>query len=758
MSNKTKYIGSNELHPRVWEKARGEAIFAGDMFDENQLVLKAFRPGKHHAEILSIDYSEAEKLPGVVRIFTAKDIPGRNAIGIINKDWPILAQGKVRSAADAVALVAAETEEAADQAIKAIKVEWKDLPVIFNPEDALKPDAPLIHEGGNLLFKRPVKKGDIEAGFAASHHILEKEYETQMIEHCYIEPEVGIGYIDKDGLLTIEVSTQNAHYDRADIAAVLDIAEEELRIVQAATGGGFGGKLDISVQGFIGLALYHLRRPVRCIYSREESFLASGKRHPMKIKLKTGVDKDGKLLAVQARAIADGGAYGSYGIAVVTRTGVHLTGPYECPNVDIEVLEVYTNHPFCCAMRGFGTPQGAMAHESQLDQHAQALGLDPIEIRMRNALVDGSVQSTGQKLKGSAGLQQCLKEVRPYYDEAMQWAKEKPGAPTRKRGVGVSAMWYGCGNTAAKNPAGAHIAIDTDGQLTLFSGAADIGQGSTTILLQIAGEILGVHPGRFKTVIADTKYTVNAGATSASRQTYISGNAVHDAACKMADALLIRAADRLKVSIADLELADEKVMVKSDPSTFLTFAQLAKSMHTLGLPMKTEGYFDPDTTTLDENGQGIPYGTYAFACQLVQLEVDVLTAEIDVKKVVAAHDVGCALNPANLVGQICGGVGMGLGYGIIEEFEPGSSESLKDYHICTATDLPDIVSILVEDTEPTGPFGAKGIGEPSLIPTAPAAINALEMAIGERIYALPANLERVMEACKKVGWFEKLEV
>lgn len=754
-----KYIGHSEVSPLVRAKSRGEAMFAADLREEGQLVLKALRAGRPHAEIVSLDTSAAAALPGVVRIFTAADIPGRNAMGIINKDHPVLAVGKVRSTADAVALVAAETEAAAEAALAAIKVEWKDLPALMSPEEALAPGAPLIHAGGNLLFRRVIEKGDTEAAFATAHHVLENDYQTQMVEHCYMEPDAGIGFIDEDGALAIKVCTQNTHYDLGEVCALLNLPEEKVRIIQAVTGGGFGGKLDVTVQGFIGLALYHLKRPVRYFYSREEAFLSTGKRHPMKIKLKTGVDKDGKLVAVKARIVCDGGAYGSYGIAVAGRVAIHVTGPYEVPNVDIESLEVYTNHPYCCAMRGFGTPQGAMAHESQMDLHAQALGLDPIEIRLRNCLRAGSIQTTGQVIDASAGLEECLKQVRPYYEEAMaKWVKETPSSPTRRRGVGVGAMWYGCGNTGAQNPSTAKIELGLDGQVTLFTGAAELGQGSTTILLQMAGEHLGLAPERFKVVVADTKYTTNAGASSASRQTYISGNAVCQAASGLADMLLTRAVDRLKTGKENLELVDGAVRVKSDPSRGLTFAELAKSLHKMGLPLVWNGYFDPDTTPLDEKGHGRPYGTYAFACQMAQLETDVLTGEVEVKRVVAAHDVGRAINPANLVGQICGGVVMGLGYGLLEEFEPGKSESLKDYHIATANDVPEIVPIIVECPEPTGPFGAKGIGEPSLIPTAPAIINALEMAIGERIYALPANLERVMDASKKAGWFDKLEV
>ncbi|MDL2259710.1 xanthine dehydrogenase family protein molybdopterin-binding subunit [Deltaproteobacteria bacterium OttesenSCG-928-K17] len=753
-----KYLGANHIHPRIWEKARGDALFAADMAPENALVLKALRAGRYHAEIVSMDCSEAEKIPGVVRIFTSKDIPGRNKVGIINKDHPILAVGKVRSLADAVALVAAETEDIAQAALKAIKVEWKDLPAVKTPQEALLEGAPEIHEGGNLLFKRVVKRGDADDAFAKAAHVVENEYYTPCIEHGYMEPDAGYGYIDEDGALTVVVCTQNPHYDQGDMAALMDLPEEKIRIIQAVTGGGFGSKLDISVQGFICVALYHLKRPVRYCYNKEEAFLATSKRHPMWITMKTAVDADGKLLACKAKIIEDGGAYGSYGIAVATRAAVHATGPYEVPNADIEALEVYTNNLFCGAMRGFGTPQVAFAYETQLDLHAKELGLDPIEIRRRNALKPGAVTATGHKLEHSLGLPDCLDAVKPYYDQAMkEWVNEKPSAPTRRRGVGVGAMWYGVGNTAAQNPSTARLEMDLDGRITLFTGCADIGQGSSLILLQLAGEILGVHPDRFKLVSADTKFTTNAGASSASRQTYISGNAVCDAAKGLADMLLTRAVDRLKVAKDKLELVDETVRAVDDHSKCLDFAALAKSIHHLGLPLVWNGYFDPVTTPLDpEDGQGVPYGTYAFACQMAQVEVDVLTGEVDVKKIVAAHDVGRAISPINLEGQIAGGVAIGQGYALMEEFEVGSTESLKDYHMVTCTDMPEVVPILIESPEPSGPFGAKGIGEPALVPTAPAIVSAIDMAIGRRIFALPANLERVLEASRKAGWFDKL--
>ena len=517
-----KYIGKDLVHPRVWEKARGEAIFAADMIPEDALVLKVLRSDRHHAEIVSIDASAAKAIDGVVRIFTSADIPGRNQMGIINKDHPVLAEGKVRSKADAVALVAAETEEAALAALAAIKVEWRDLPTILNTDEALAPGAALIHEKGNVLFTRPIKRGNVEEAFAKAFHVVEKDYDTPLIEHCYMEPDAGYGYIDDEGALAIVVCTQNTHYDRGDVAALMDLPEEKVRIIQATTGGGFGSKLDLSVQGLIAVALYHLKRPMFLRYSREEAFLATGKRHPIKIKMKTAVDESGRMTAMQARFIADGGAYGSYGIAVVTRAAVHATGPYEVPNVDLEALEVYTNHTFRGAMRGFGTPQAAFASETQLDLHAEALGLDPMEIRLRNAMKPGSAICTGHVVETGVGIKECLEAVKPHYEKAMAgWVKEPASQPTRRRGVGLGAMWYGIGNTAAQNPSTAQIELSLDGELTLFTGAADIGQGSTLILTQLAGEILGVEPGNFKVISADTRYTTNAGATSASRQTHL---------------------------------------------------------------------------------------------------------------------------------------------------------------------------------------------------------------------------------------------
>ena len=759
MKDTFKTIGKNIPRIGAVERLKGEPIFSADLELDHPLTLKALRSPRAHALITKIDIESALQVHGVVRVFTAEDVVGKNSVGIINKDQPLLVADKVRFIGDPIALVAAETEEAAEKALGAIKVTYEDIPPIFDPEKALEPGAPPIHEKGNLLFSRSVRKGDVEKAFQRCQAVVEKTYQTSCLEHTYLEPDAGVGYVDKDGTFVIYASTQNPHYDHKEIVNLLGLDDQQVRIIQAATGGGFGSKLDLNVQGFIGLVLYHLKRPVRYVYSREEAFLATAKRHPLTMIMKTGADKNGKLLALKARIICDTGAYGSYGIAVASRSAVHATGPYEIENAEVDALCVYTNNPFCGAMRGFGVPQIAFAHESQMDLLSKELGMDPLEIRRMNAFKDGSETTTGQVLTSSVGIGECLDAVKPYYESAQKSWKTPESSCFKKRGVGIGAMWYGIGNTGVQNPSTARIEMDLNGALTLYTGCADIGQGSTTTLTQIVAEILGIDPGTIRLVVADTKWTTNAGATSASRQTYISGNAVRDAADKLADVLLTEAVGVLRTPKSSLKFDSGYVVDISDPTKKVFFSKLVDRAHKKGIPLVWQGYFDPETIPLDpETGQGVPYATYAFACHLALVTVDILTGEVSVEKIVAAHDVGKAIYPEGVKGQICGGVAMGVGFALMEEFTPGETESMKDYFIPTCKDMPEVIPIIIESREPTGPFGAKGVGEPALIPTAPAILNALNDALGERIYSLPANLERVLEASIKSGYFGSKEV
>jgi CO/xanthine dehydrogenase Mo-binding subunit len=748
MNNEGGAIGKSVPRRGALERLTGACRFSADYHLENPLMLRAVRSPHSHARILGVDTAEASRLPGVVRIFTARDIPGKNLTGIINKDRPLLVADKARFAGDPVALVAAETEEAAERAARAVKVSYSVLPAVHDPAAALAEGAPLVHEKGNLLFRRRVVKGDAASAFSSCAVVVQKIYRTSCLEHCYLEPDAGAGWVESDGTLVIIASTQNPHYDHAEVTSLLGMDDGRIRIIQAATGGGFGSKLDLNMQGFIGLALYHLQRPVRYVYSREETFVATSKRHPLVMEMKTGANKDGRLRAMTCRTLCDTGAYGSYGIAVTSRAAVHATGPYEVEHVDAEALCVYTNNPVAGAMRGFGTPQVAFAHESQMDLLAEELGMDPLEIRRRNALRVGSITATGQKLTASVGIGECLDAVKQSYQEARSSLRDKKDAsPFLRRGVGIGAMWYGIGNTGVQNPSTAQVEINGDGAVTLYTGCADIGQGSTTVLGQIAAETLGLAPDDIRTCVADTKFTTNAGATSASRQTYISGNAVRDAAAKLADVLLTEAVDIMKIPKKLLFLKGGFVVHKKDPGRRTPFSKLAARAHRKGIPLRWQGYFDPVTSPLDpDTGRGDPYATYAYACHVAEVTVDITTGEVTVDRVVAAHDVGKAIHPEGVVGQICGGIAMGVGFALMEEFTPGATASMKDYHIPTANDMPEVVPIIVEYAEPTGPFGAKGVGEPALIPTAPAVLNAVTDALGKRIYHLPANLERVLEA------------
>jgi CO/xanthine dehydrogenase Mo-binding subunit len=728
------------------EKVLGEAKYGADLPSKEPFHLKVVRSPKPHAKIVRIEINDALKVTGVERIFTAKDIPGRNLFGVINKDQPILVSDRVRYVGDPVALVSAQTEEAAEEAAKKVLVVYEDLPFINRPEEALKLDAPLIHEKGNLLYEFRVIKGDVQAGFKEAEIIVEETYTTTWIDHAYLEPDAGLSYSDDEGRITVVCPTQNVHYDQKEVAALLALPSEKVRIIQCATGGGFGGRLDITVQCLLALAAFHLKSPVKIVYSREEVFQVTSKRHPLMIRYKSGAGKDGKLTAVEVDILGDTGAYASYGSTVAIRSAIHATGPYEVPHVKVRSRMVYTNNPWAGAMRGFGVPQMAFAHESQMDLLAKELKIDPIEIRLKNALHVGSETASGQTLMTSVGIGETLKKVKEWRDQR-GISKIDSKKPFIKKGIGVGSMWYGIGNTGVANPSTAQMEIDPNGEVRLFTGAADIGQGSDTVLLQIASESLGVPLKEIRLIRADTAITTDAGATSASRQTYISGNAILNAIKNLKQEITKEASRLLGVDRQGLFFKDGKIKSKSNPSVSLSVKEMAKRC---GRVLRGEGSFDPEITRLDpETGQGAPYATYAFATHLAEVEVDTETGRVKVNRVIASHDVGKAIHPKNVMGQIMGGVAMGTGFALMEEFVPDETTSFVNYLIPTSKDVPEVIPILVEDEEPTGPFGAKGVGEPALIPSAPAILNAIADAIGQRVCHLPANLERVLEAIQK---------
>ncbi|MDP3241608.1 MAG: molybdopterin-dependent oxidoreductase, partial [Reyranella sp.] len=531
--------------------------------------------------------------------------------------------------------------------------------------------------------------------------------------------------------------TQTPYMDRDEIANLMRLKPEAVRIVPTACGGGFGGKLDLSVQPLLAIAAWTLGRPVALVYTRPESMAASTKRHPARVSARFGCDAEGKLMACDVTALFDTGAYASWGPTVANRVPVHAMGPYAIPNVRTWGEAFFTNGPPAGAFRGFGVPQAAIAHEAMMDELADRLAIDRLEFRHRNALRAGDTTATGQTLAHSAGLAQCLEALRPHWRRAHEEiAAFNATGGARRRGIGIGCMWYGIGNTSMSNPSRMRVGLSPAGTLTLYSGALDIGQGSNTIMVQIAADAVGLPVEQFKLVTGDTDLTADAGKTSASRQTFVSGKAAEKAGQDLRQQIL-RLANAGPDAVLSLEGATLSVRDGAEVRTI--------DLVTSG-PLMGEGAFDPPTTPLDADGQGVPYATYAFAAQLAEVEVDVELGTVKVLRIVAAHDVGRAINPTLVEGQIQGGVAQGLGLALMEEYLPGRTENLHDYLIPTVGDVPEIECLLIEDREPLGPSGAKGIGEPALVPTAPAILGAVHHATGVRVHRVPLLPHRLREA------------
>jgi CO/xanthine dehydrogenase Mo-binding subunit/aerobic-type carbon monoxide dehydrogenase small subunit (CoxS/CutS family) len=725
-------------------KVRGAALYADDYQPPGSLHLRVVRSPHAYAEVLGVDATAARALPGVVCVLTAADVPGPNAYGIIVEDQPVFCDRVVRYAGDAVAAVVAESRTTAEAGATAVRVDYRLLEPLLSAEAARAAGAPRLHREGNLLARPAVRRGEVAQGFAEAATVVEGSWQTQWIEHAYIEPEAGLAVREPDGTVTLTVSTQTPYMDRDATARVLAVPPERVRVIQAVTGGGFGGKLDLSVQPYLALAAAKLGRPVKCTFGREESVLATVKRHPYRTRLRLGADAAGRFTALEAEIEGDTGAYASWGPTVITRACIHASGPYVVPRVAARGSLWYTNHPPAGAMRGFSTPQVAVATEGAIDLLALRLGMDPIELRLRNALRRGSVTGTGQVLEGSVGLVETLEAVREARRRLDPWpAEDGPWV----LGEGVASMWYGIGNTALSNPAEVLVELEPDGRVHLYSSAADIGQGSSTILCQVLAETLACELDAIRLTTADTRLTPESGKTSASRVAFIVGNAVRDAGQALVKrvaaegaALLGVAPDRVRLRAGRVERTDGRGAVGLDA--------VARAIREHDGQVAFRGWFDPQTTPLDPDGQGAPYQTYAFATQLVQLQVNRATGEVRVRRVIAAHDLGRAINPQAAEGQIEGGVVMGLGFALTEEYVPGRTLNFSTYLIPTALEVPEIVPILVEPGDPFGPYGAKGVGEPAMIATAPAALNAISRAIGRRIWRLPATPERLFRALR----------
>jgi CO/xanthine dehydrogenase Mo-binding subunit len=750
MADSYEVFGQSLLRVDAQDKLTGKAIYAGDISLLGMLYLKVLRSDRPHARILSIHTERAKAHPGVVTVFTHKDIPGTNRVGVRNKDQYVLCDDRVRCVGDPVVLVAAETPEAAEEAVSLVRVDYEDLPGIFSPEDALAPEAPKIHESGNVLLERVLLRGNPDQALKEAEVVITNTYRTQMVEHGYLEPEAGVAKYENDKI-TIWMPSKHAHFDHKEIAGVLGLPLENVRVILTTIGGSFGDKQCLSPGYYVALASLKTGRPCKMVYDREESFVATTKRHPFVIHYTTGAKKDGTIIAAKVEIIADTGAYSSYGPSILVRGLVHAAGPYEIPNVYVRARAVYTNNPVAGAMRGFGVPQVVVAYESQVDILAETLKMDPFEIRLKNGMKPRSLTATGQNLNASVGYAETIKKVREEIT--------RRGVPisfgSKRYGWGIASMFYGIGLTGLPNPGFSRIEAHDSGDFTLYLGCGDMGQGSATTMTQITGEVLRSDPDKIHLMVGDTDLCPDSGTSTASRVTYVVGRSVQRASENIRELLRESAASLLGTTREDVLLEKGFLYPSESPDRKVSVSEAVSQLKKEGILPVAEGTFNPETTPLDlKTGQGSPYGTYAFATQGALVSVDMETGEVEVLDIVASHDVGKAVNPMNVVAQIEGGVSMGLGYGLMEEVVVKDgiirNPRFSEYLIPTALDMPEVTSLLVESEEPTGPFGAKGVGEPALLPTAPAILNAIAVATGVRMKEIPVTPEKLWKRLKGI--------
>ncbi|WP_372421785.1 molybdopterin-dependent oxidoreductase [Salinarimonas chemoclinalis] len=725
-------------------KVMGTDVFGADAWPEGTLLVRVIRSPHHHAAFALGDLDAWRRAnPGVEAILTAADIPGRNIHGVIPPlaDQPVFAERVARFRGEAVAAIVGARDAVRALDLATFPVTWTELPAVLTPAVARTEGAPLVHEtrAGNVLVRGFVRRGDADAALAEADVVVEGSYTTGFVEHAYIEPEAGFARRVGD---RIEVSacTQAPHMDRDDLAAIMALPVDAVRIVPTAVGGGFGSKLDLSLQPFVALAAWVTGRPAGIVYSRTESMASTTKRHPSAITARIGAKADGTLHAMNFEGTFNTGAYASWGPTVANRVPVHASGPYLIPNYEARTAAIHTHTVPAGAFRGFGVPQAAVAQETLLDELADALGIDRLDFRIRNALANGKPTVTGQVFAQGVGIRACFEALVPHWRERREAARAFNATTTGplRRGVGVAGMWYGCGNTSMSNPSTIRAGLTPDGRLVLHQGAVDIGQGSNTVIAQIFADALGLPVGQVALVGADTDLTPDAGKTSASRQTFVSGAAALRTGARLRETLLLRlnAGPNARLSL-------EGTVLRADDAS-LDLA--AREPDADGFAFCAEETFDPPTSPLDANGQGEPYAAFGFGAHLAEVEVDIELGRVRVLELVCAHDVGRAVNPTLIEGQIEGGSAQGLGLALMEEYIPGRTDNLHDYLIPTVGDMPRVTSILIEEADAHGPFGAKGIGEQVLIPTAPAILNAIRDATGVLVRDLPATPDKIHAA------------
>jgi len=734
-------------------KVLGKAKYAADSIPQNALHLKVLRSRVPHAILKGL---VAPKRRRAVKAFiTAKDIPGINVSSCIIPDRPLIAQDRVRSVADILAVAVAEDPDVAADFLESVQVKYESLPVLYSPFESMKSGSAKIHDSGNVARHLQLRKGNVERGFEQADVILSETYSTQFQEAAPIEPEAGFAVPGPRGSVIAVGSMQNPFYVRSAVARILGVPEEKVRVIQASTGGAFGAKSDevaMDIAALTALTALKTRRPAALIYTREESMILHSKRHPFTIKHKTGATKDGKLTAAEIKLVADTGAYASNGPLVVVRALFHATGPYVVPNVKMDAYCVYTNNTIAGSFRGFGSPQAHFAAECQMDALAEKLDLDPIDFRLKNILRPGSETATGQVLDSSVGLEECIAEVRA----ASEWNRKRSAwrqeSGRKRRGIGVALLYHGNSiGPEGIDRSSANLTIDEKGRVTLRIGLTEYGTGARSGLAQIASEVIGVPLSQIVIAPADTETCPDSGGTFASRTVVMGGNAVRNAATALRKKLDEVASQLLQCDIGLVEIHEGVVQRRDDPTRKITFRNLVRSCLRRKVNLSETGDFTATGVSFDERtSQGVPYLQYTFGAIVAEVEVDRFFGTVIPLKLTTAYDVGRAINPLSIEGQIEGGAAQALGYALMEELVHRNggvvNASLRDYYLPTSLDVPEVESFIVERPGVLGPYGAKSMGEPPIDAPAPALVNAIAHAVGVRIKSLPATAEKILLA------------
>ena len=744
-------VGKFAIRPDAVAKVTGQAVFTDDLSFEGMLYARVVRANVPSAILTSLDTAQARLMPGVATVLTAADLPAARLHGIYFQDWPILVDlgGRVRYMGDALALVAADTQQHADEAAKAVKVAFEPRPVVASPQEALSPDAEPLHAQGNLLKHIQVRKGDTQSGFEAADVILEHTFTTPATDHFFMEPECSIAVPRPDGGMDIFVGSQIPYADRRQVAEALGVPELSVRVRGQKTGGGFGGKEDIAGQIHAALLAQATGKPVKLLFTRRESLLVHPKRHATQIRVRLGAKQDGTLTAAETELYGDTGAYASLGVVVMTRATTHSCGPYVVPNVKSDCYAMFTNNPPAGAFRGFGVLQSAFAIESAMDMLAGRLGLDPLAIRQINALHTGAQTNTGQLLEESVGLPDCLQAIANRWQERGITRPFVPVLETRAgRQVltcwGMAAAFKNTGlGSGADDSSGAIVTLLPHGRLQVKTAASEIGQGLVTAMQLIAAEEMSFPVENVNVYVMDTDLTPDGGPTTASRQTFVTGNAVKSAAGGLRARVVEMVSLRFEVEPAAVRLTPEAVWAGEQRVDWQQVYELLNAAPE-GTAFETR-YQAPQTSKLEQGGN--IHFAYSFAAQAVQIALDLESGAVSVEKVLSANDAGRIINPLGFQGQVEGGVVMGLGHALMEEFKVEKGVILSDriarYPIPRMQDAPEVESYIVEAPASSGPFGAKGTGEIVSIPTPPAIANAIYHATGFRADSLPIRAEQV---------------